>query len=132
MADMSGRDLSSDSDGRDVVFAEGSRGQEYMARSKTRKLLLCEDDAFSSFFDLELDPEETTNLIKDPAYQDIIKNLKDALSRWILFETRTPVHVDEEAELCGGENVVPGREEDRAAMAKYLREKIEPSLRSES
>lgn len=132
MADMSGRDLSSDSDGRDVVFAESSRGQEYMARSKTRKLLLCEDDAFSSFFDLELDPEETTNLIKDPAYQDIIKNLKDALSRWILFETRTPVHVDEEAELCGGENVVPGREEDRAAMAKYLREKIEPSLRSES
>ena len=100
-----------------------------MARSKTRKLLLCEEDAFTSFFDLETDPYETTNLIKDERYQDDIQKLKDALSHWILFESQTPVHLDESAKLCGADNVQTGSEETRQEMAEYMRAKIQPALR---
>ena len=127
--EMEGQDLSVSGDRRSIVFAEGSRGGEYMARSATRKLLLCEDHAFSSFFDLEKDPNEVNNLIKDPAYQDDIRTLQDALMRWMLFDARTPLHVDEDAPLCGGDNVLPGLEEDRNDMAEYMREKITPALR---
>jgi arylsulfatase A-like enzyme len=127
--DMAGRNLSEDDEGRSVVFAESSRGREYMARSETRKLLLCEDDAFTCFFDLETDPYETTNLIKDARYQDDIQKLKDALSRWILFESQTPVHLDESAKICDGDNVHTGSEETRQEMAEYMRAKIQPALR---
>lgn len=126
-SEMMGHALDS-GDTRSIVFAEGSRGSEYMARSATRKLLLCEDDSFTAFFDLEKDPHETTNLIKDDAYQKEIASMKDALVRWMLFETKTPVHVDEDAKLCSGENVVMGDEARREAMAGYMREKITPRL----
>ncbi len=100
-----------------------------MARSQTRKLLLNEDDRFSCFFDLEKDPNETTNLIKDPEYANEIAALKDALMRWMLFDSRTPLHVDEGAALCSGENVVAEDQERRDDMAAYMREKITPALR---
>ena len=128
-AEMEGRILSDGEGQRSVIFAESSRGREYMARSRTRKLLLCEDDAFSSFYDLETDRQETTNLINDDRYQEDVRYLKDALSRWILFETRTPVHVDETAKLCRGDNVQPGNEDDRKAIADFMRGKIGPALR---
>ena len=128
-AEMEGRDLTVGGDERSVVFAESSRGREYMARSKTRKLLLCEDDTFSSFFDLETDPNETTNLIREDRYQADVQFLKDALSRWILFESRSPVQVDETAKLCAGENVSTGDVSDRNAIADYLRKKIELALK---
>ena len=128
-AEMEGRILSDGEGQRSVIFAESSRGREYMARSRTRKLLLCEEDAFSSFYDLETDPQETTNLINDDRYQEDVRYLKDALSRWILFETRTPVHVDETAKLCGGDNIQPGNEDDRKSIAEFMRGKIGPALR---
>ncbi|HAA77800.1 TPA: hypothetical protein DCE37_22060 [Candidatus Latescibacteria bacterium] len=127
--DMDGRDLTQSGNERSVVFAEGTRGSEYMARSQTRKLLLNEDDRFSCFFDLEKDPNETTNLIKDPEYANEIAALKDALMRWMLFDSRTPLHVDEGAALCSGENVVAEDQERRDDMAAYMREKITPALR---
>lgn len=100
-----------------------------MARTKTRKLLLCEDESYTTFFDLENDPEETTNLIKDARYQADVVSIKDALMRWMLFETKTPVHVDEDAQRCGGDNVVSGDKSAREDMAAYFREKIQPALR---
>ncbi len=58
---------------RHIVFAENE--QHYLIRTKTRKLLLCHDDKMNQFFDLEKDPYELKNLIKDPQYQEEIDKL---------------------------------------------------------
>ena len=128
-SEMAGRDLAGSGNERTIIFSEGGRGSDYMARTKTRKLLLCEDESYTTFFDLEKDPEETTNLIKDARYQADVVSIKDALMRWMLFETKTPVHVDEDAQRCGGDNVVSGDKSAREDMAAYFREKIQPALR---
>lgn len=126
---MAGRNLATDDARRSLVFAESSRGGEYMARSRTRKLLLNEADEFSAFYDLETDPHETTNLIKDPAYANDVQAMKEALANWMLFETRTPVHVDETARICRSMNAVTGEADARADMEAYMRAAIEPKLR---
>lgn len=127
--EMEGRNLTTTGGERSIVFAESLRGKEYMARSKTRKLLLCQNHGDSSFFDLEVDANETTNLIKDDRYTADIQSLKDALARWILFESRTPVHVDESASLCSGKNFLAGDFSNRKKMENYFRKKIQPALR---
>lgn len=103
---FAGMDLLDESQQRDVVFAEAGRGSEYMVRTQTRKLLLCANPEQSQFFDLAADPLEMVNLYDEPAYQDEILALRQSLLNWVLFEQPSPVHVDEEANVIAGDNVL--------------------------
>ncbi|WP_156289842.1 sulfatase family protein [Oceanobacillus salinisoli] len=94
---MSGKSLLNDSINRDFVFSEDGRGKEYMVRSEEFKLLLRKDQENSMFFDLEKDPLELNNLYDYPEYQEQINEYKDILSQFILFDSPSPVHLDENA-----------------------------------
>jgi hypothetical protein len=76
-----------------------------MARTRTRKLLLCRDDAHSQFLDLQADPPETRNRFRDPACQGEIAELTEALLRWVLFDEPCRTHLDDHAPIVAGENV---------------------------
>ncbi len=60
---MGGFDLREETS-RETMFVESGRGSEYMARSRTHKLLLCEESAFDRLYDLENDPLEMTNVLR--------------------------------------------------------------------
>jgi arylsulfatase A-like enzyme len=107
---------------REIVFAEGNKNY-YMARTKTRKLLYCRK-AKSQFFNLEDDPNELHNLIDESAYKDEINEIKDKLLHWIAFESRSPVHLDEDAPIIDRENVLPRGDGHRQDMKNYLASKM--------
>ena len=90
---MSGLDLADPGAGRPIVFAENRRGGSYMARSPHHKLLLSRDSRQSLFFDLTADPFELRNRLDDPEYQPLVDELREALVRWMLFETPTPSYL---------------------------------------
>jgi arylsulfatase A-like enzyme len=114
---------------RELLFAESGRGNAYMVRSQTHKLLLCRDDSHSQYFDLQNDPHEQHSLYKDPAHQTEIAELKTALANWALFDAPYPVHSDEEAPIISAANAQPRtaeqREEIYAYFAGKMREKLE-------
>lgn len=94
---MSGRNLAN-SVPRKYVFAESGveHGLEYMVRSERYKLLWRGESEM--LFDLGSDPFELNNLADSPNHKELIKELRDALLRWFLFETPPPRQVREEAE----------------------------------
>ena len=104
-ASMQGTDLADVTTLRDVAFAENWGGQEYMVRSGTAKLLLCQDPAKSQFFDLVADPLEMENRIDDPAHGDTVAEFRGHLLQWALFDARTRVHLDYRAPVISGANV---------------------------
>ena len=121
---MSGRNLADAVSESDVVFAEGWGGQEYMVRTRTRKLLLCRDGAQSLFFDLERDPLEMENRIDDPAYADDVAALRECLLRWALFDAPSRVHLDYDAPIIPGDHV-PARDDGHVAeMVAYFERKM--------
>jgi arylsulfatase A-like enzyme len=75
-----------------------ANGKGLMCRTARYKLVtrLYEDD---EFYDLEQDPGETRNLIRDPAYQGVIAGLVD-LTRRFLLETADVVPHRHEARDC--------------------------------
>ncbi len=103
---MSGMNLTQESDGPDYVFAE--KGDEYMVRSRTHKLLLNRNPDRSMFFDLTRDPLEMENRINDDQYQTEIAALRDRLYEWALFDSRATNHLDHNAPLCPSKNVCDG------------------------
>lgn len=103
---MSGKDLTDEAACSDYVFAETNN--EYMIRSKTRKLLLHRNEEESLFFDLERDPLEMENLFDNDAYQDEISTLRRQLSGWRRFEDPVTHHLDDDAPQCGAGNVPRG------------------------
>ena len=122
---MGGLDLADTAQSRDVVFAESGRGQGYMARTQTRKLLLCRDEHQSQFFDLETDPHELENLYEKADRQQEIAALKDALMRWVLFDAPYQVHVDEQAPIIEGENVQRRDDGHREDIYAYFKARME-------
>ena len=113
---MGGIDLDGSSEAREVVFAEGASGGEYMVRTKTHKLLLCAEEEASQFFDLRSDPFEVDNRIGETDYTEEIRRLREALFRWSLFTTRGQAHLDVNAPRISGENIP----EDSASTAKEM------------
>ena len=109
---------------RGLVFAEAGRGSQYMVRSRTRKLLLCQDEAQSLFFDLEADPLEMDNRIAEPVYQDDVQAMREALFRWLAFECLSPVHLAESAPVIQADNVPPRNNAHRAGASAYFRDKM--------
>jgi hypothetical protein len=107
---------------RDVVFAEDDH-HNYMARTRTRKLLLC-PQAKSQFFALDQDPHELNNLFGDPAFQGEITELKDRLFRWLAFDTLAPTHLDELGPVCDADNVRASNHEDSKREKAWFAEKM--------
>jgi arylsulfatase A-like enzyme len=108
---MSKVDLTPGAPAHDIVFAEAARGQQYMARTRRHKLLLCRNPAHSQFFDLNRDPFEMNNLIADPSCQPHIDTLRRRLADWILFARTTPAHLDLDAPVIKASNV-PDRDDE--------------------
>jgi arylsulfatase A-like enzyme len=106
---------------REVVFAEVRRGRrvEYMARSRTRKLLLSEEEAHCRLYDLERDPLERVNAAGDGAYRSDARALREAVLRWLAHETPTPVYLDAEARAIARRR--PGEWEE---MRAYFEEGV--------
>ncbi|TFH03734.1 MAG: hypothetical protein E4H09_04725, partial [Spirochaetales bacterium] len=112
---MSGTDLANEDAGPDYVFAQSHN--EYMVRSRTRKLLLHRNPEKSMFFDLERDPLEMTNLFSREEYQVEISVFRDQLSDWPLFDDRLRNHLDHDAPRCGADNVP----QEDAALYPYFK-----------
>jgi arylsulfatase A-like enzyme len=110
-APLPGRDLTDPSATRSCVFAENQHGRPAaMARTATHKLLAYgdgSDDDGDAFYDLTADPYELDNRIDDPACASLVRELRDALARWALFDTPSPVHLDEHAPCIDAPNVPP-------------------------
>jgi arylsulfatase A-like enzyme len=118
---MGGLDLADPAQDRPVVFAENRRGEAYMARSRTGKLLLARDPARTCFFDLVRDPLEMTNVVDDPAYEQKIREHREALAHWMLFESPTPTRLDERAPTIDGPNCPDPAGTHRDEMLAYFR-----------
>ncbi|TFH15596.1 MAG: hypothetical protein E4H02_07580 [Lentisphaerales bacterium] len=103
---MVGIDLTDKEASAEYVFAE--QGNEYMVRSKTRKLLLHRNDKQSMFFDLERDPMELENLISNVQYESDISLLRKQLEGWPLFDESVTNNLDPHAPQCHATNVPTG------------------------
>jgi arylsulfatase A-like enzyme len=117
-ASMTGADLTQPGAQSEYVFAESNN--EYMIRSRTRKLLLHRDRRQSIFFDLARDPLEMENLIEHEDYQEEVSFLRAELLQWALFHARAHHHLDLDAPLCRAQNVPT----ERAALYPYFQEKM--------
>ncbi len=115
---MSGLDLSDAEAKRPLVFASAI-GQRHMVRSRTHKLMLARNSEGNSFFDLQRDPLETTDIFHEPDAQWLIAEYRQSLANWMLFETPPPVYVDESAPQINAPNVPHGTEH-RAEMMCYF------------
>ncbi len=111
--------------GREVVFAENDQGREYMVRSSTRKLLLCKERNKSLFFDMEKDPLEMNNLFNCPHYREEIEEYISILNNWILFQSLTPLYLDESARIIDKENVLPQDGGHRQRVMEYFKNKMQ-------
>ena len=124
---MSGLNLTDERQTREIIFAEAGRGREYMARTRRHKLLLCRDEAQSQFFDLAQDPLEMENRWGDPAYAAEIEYLREALLRWVLFDSPAPIHLDQQSSILKTPNVSANRAQAEA-NADYFRKKMQAYL----
>jgi arylsulfatase A-like enzyme len=125
---MPGLDLA-DAPQRPLVFAESGRGRSYMVRSPTHKLLFCQDDTHSQYFDLARDPHELQNLYREPAHQRDIADMKTALANWALFDAPYPVHTDEGAPIISAANAQQHNAESRDEIYAYFEGKMKERLR---
>jgi arylsulfatase A-like enzyme len=122
---MRGRDLAQAREERRIVFAEDRHGSHAMARSKTRKLILCGQKSTSLFFDLERDPLETTNLFENPAYQSEIQTYANAINQWRSIDELPKVYLDEDAPRINQPNVPALRDGHREEMGAYFARKMQ-------
>jgi len=95
-----------------------------MARSRNRKLLLCDTPQASQFFDLESDPLEQQNRFDDPTRSDEIAEAKAALLQWRCFDAPAPKHLDPDAPIIDQPNARRGRPADRADLIAYYRRQM--------
>jgi arylsulfatase A-like enzyme len=123
-AGMHGLDLAAPEPGRAFVFAEGSGGVEFMARSRTRKLLLCRDGRHTRFFDLEHDPLESRDLSSDPGRAAEIAATREELLRWLAFAGRCAPNLDDQAPTIRGGEPVETRDRRRRAAREYFRSRM--------
>jgi len=121
---MKGLDLADPTADRPMIFAEDRRGQVYMARSRTHKLILSHDPDQCLFFDLERDPLELTNRFHDPTYQPLVREHLDALARWLMFDAVPPTYLDEQAPCIDRPNVPDPHDDHRQRMLAYFERKI--------
>ena len=103
---MNGFDLSSQTPGDRVIFAESGRGDQLMVRTARHKLIRSMRRNSSFLYDLEADPMETVNRIDDPGYADVIAALDQALEAWRGGVERTDLYLDEDAPIIKQPNAL--------------------------
>ncbi|GGE27673.1 arylsulfatase [Pullulanibacillus camelliae] len=108
---------------RQFIFSEQGRGQQYMIRSRSHKLILDREESKCLFFDLEKDPLEFNNLYHDSNYQGLILQFKQALYTMILFDNAPPSHTNHQASVIR-ENNVPRSKKEKLEMANWVRAKM--------
>jgi arylsulfatase A-like enzyme len=125
---MTGMDLRVDADERATVFAEsegaGTKGKEYMVRTRSHKLLQCADGGASQFFDLDVDPLEMDDRIDDPRYARQVADLRDSLFRWSLFDSPSRIHLDPGAPVVSGDNRPPDPVESARLTEDYFHRRM--------
>jgi arylsulfatase A-like enzyme len=121
---MGGIDLTRPDAGREVVFTEDNGGAWVMARSASRKLLMNARDNDLLLFDLEADPYETTDVADDPAYAADLAQLKEALTRWALVDSKTYPHLDEHAPRIAAANVPDVDDDHRVRQHRIFQQRM--------
>jgi arylsulfatase A-like enzyme len=125
---MNGLDLSRETKGRDIVFAESGSGGQVMARTQTHKLLVSAKPKLEQLYDLEHDPLELKNVYANPANADIVKDLTKRLEAW---QGPTPMpdpHLDMNAPQINQPNVPPHDLSHRKAIGDYYAAKAKDYL----
>lgn len=126
---MQGRDLFREHARRDYAYAEIGKGAQYMCRSQTRKLIYSRDPGRRLFFNLEEDPFELNNLIRDPAYQAEIEQHVRMLSEFVLFDSVSPSHLHEQAATIAREGEPAVTAQSHQSSRVWFREKMAGMLR---
>jgi arylsulfatase A-like enzyme len=125
---MRGLHLADPAADRQYIFAECRRRRDYLVRSRTHKLLLSRDPQHSRFFDLREDPLELANRLEDPACRDLVRQHRQALHDWALFEALPPPYVDERAPQIKQPNIPEPSEARRDAVRAYFRRQMARAL----
>jgi arylsulfatase A-like enzyme len=123
---MAGFDLADAGNQRQMAFSEHMLAGYYMARSARHKLIWDRDPAKSHFFDLQADPLELNNLIDDPGTAPLVAEFKEALSRWLLFDSTPVLRLDEDAVQIDAANVP--RAGDSDVVRAYIDRAAQPHL----
>ena len=118
---MQGLDLSQSDAGREIIFAEGWAGQEIMVRTQSHKLLYCENSDQNQLYDLNKDPYEMENRIKDPVKQPEYLSLREELVRWALNTARSKTYLDHNAPVISSDNVPTPTDNHVKINAEYFR-----------
>jgi arylsulfatase len=86
--------------GRKYFFSQtmDSPNQKYMVRSQEWKYVYCEEGGTEELYDVQSDPAELRNLACDTTYETVVKQLRDVLVQWCIFE-------GDEQMVCDGELV---------------------------
>jgi arylsulfatase A-like enzyme len=121
---MTGLDLAGEPAGREVVFAEGPRQQQYMLRSRDHKLLLRKHRDRSLFFDLQEDAMELNNVFHHADYQRDVHRYSEALAEMLLFDIPQPVYLDENAPVIDAGNVPAMNDDHRDVMSTWVRQEM--------
>ena len=88
---------------RDFVFAEGQYGTEeepcigYMLRTERYKLLVRGSFACAMLYDLQKDPYELKNEVRNPAYKEVLLDIQQKLADFVLFSSIGKVYRDPNA-----------------------------------
>jgi arylsulfatase A-like enzyme len=126
---LPGIDLSDQSVVRDHVIAEDRRqGSAIMLRTRRHKLLSYDDADRDAFFELEHDPYELHNRIGDADHDEAVRDLRNRLSHWALFDATMPTYADEAAPQIGRPDArgidEAGRRARRALFAAAVTEAL--------
>jgi arylsulfatase len=120
---MHGLDLALDTAGRAIVFAEGPGGNQYMARTKSHKLITSKTPERGLFYDLEKDPLEQSNLYDDPIFRERSATMKRQLEEWKGTQPQPRPYLDASAPQIDQPNVPPRNLSHRPAAMEYFRKK---------
>lgn len=123
-AQMQGHALQERGNGHELVFAEASGGQQVMARSRTRKLILATPGNENLFFDLKRDPQEIKNLYGSRQYSDEIKEMEAALTEWRCKDAKPQPYLNHDAPQIEQSNVPSHDLSHREAIMDYYRKKM--------
>ena len=85
------------------MFAEGQYGTEeepcigYMLRTERYKLLVHGSFASAMLYDLQKDPYELKNEVRNPAYKEVLLDIQQKLADFVLFSSLGKVYRDPNA-----------------------------------
>jgi len=122
---MTGLNLADADAKRDIVFSEHRNGHQLMARTHTHKLILCQANKLTLFYDLEADPGELMNVADRPEHQDEIRRLTEAIAAWRPLDVWAEAYLDENAPIIDRPNVPNRNDRHREAIEAYTAAKMD-------